>query len=96
MRGPDGRDYRTVIRKNPLCERHWLKINDEIPCDADGFPLPSTMWPDAIRPFDLVRQVREPGGEWEDIKKPPEKSGGRRGQRRGTNPGSNTPPTYRG
>ena len=64
---PDGRQYRVISRKNPLCQRPFLKMGDGIPCDEEGTPLPPQSWPDEIRAFDIVRQSREPGGEWEDV-----------------------------
>lgn len=62
----DGRQYRMVAKKNPLCQRAFLKMGDGIPCDGDGNPLPPSSWPDELRVFDIVQQSREPGGEWED------------------------------
>ena len=62
----DGKQYRVISRKNPLCTRPYLKMGDGIPCDEDGIPLPSGAWPDEIRAFDIVQQSRYPGGEWED------------------------------
>ena len=62
----DGLQYRVVAKKNPLCIRSYLKMGDGIPCDGEGNPLPPGLWPDEIRAFDIVRQSRAPGGEWED------------------------------